>query len=740
MRDYRRQAVERIVSRCIKQHGIVLAHTFGTGKTLTIGVLLKNFPLTWKKLLLAPSDVHEQWQKVSDSLDLGLEIVDIYGPIPAAAPREVMVVDEAHLLIPQVNTPLVKRFGQATKLVLATGTPFVEDAASLHVLVNLAAGKQVLPSDPDQFTRKYMYVSPASAAIYGWIIPLGEKIFRLFFVGRGAIFAVLSTFLLHTKIQQTVQRTMWVKRLQDGIDDPTDYRYTAEQKQGMKDTLELLKKTRLEHMPRAKAEHDENLQGLDAKIAALKSFMSAEEVEESSTDSQTPQPSLIAQFDEHPDVPYKDKALQDKAILVAQLGALKSVRFAAWVDANLTYSQRAVVIYLAISMLWKLAYLQTSEARRDLRTLDVNKLSKDVAPYLLIFDPFQSNDKDILKHFPIATDRVEYTTLSAYQLLQLQRMAKNKLDYELLKTMQFVKNPEEMAGYVQRLAEQQKQMEDLGRMASNLAPKGQVPAKFDLIFEMHEKKPVPTVVYSNFERGMQLFLEAVNEHTKFKAEIYTKRSQLERALDGEVDFLILPPQSTQGVDLPGMGRMHILEPLLNAATFSQLRARVIRYVHDSTVRNRVEIIQWVAKLPSGGWIAPKAMSAIFQYWGEYESSLVPTETFAKVVLTAPDEIVYARLQKILVEFHEVESLLLRASQKAVFPDAQCCIWKAPGAEREQCQMETCADFWSRYEPGTANPRLDEQSDEDVQSLKKIPRSTARRSPKKTKPLITEETL
>jgi hypothetical protein len=263
-----------------------------------------------------------------------------------------------------------------------------------------------------------------------------------------------------------------------------------------------------------------------------------------------------------------------------------------------------------------------------------------------------------------------------------------------------------------------------------------VPEKFDLIFEMHEKDPVPTVVYSNFERGMELFLEAVKEHTKFKAEIYTTRSQLQRALDGDVDFLVLPPQSTQGVDLPGMGRMHILEPLLNAATFSQLRARVIRYVHDATVRNKVEIIQWVAKLPAAGWINHKAMSAIFQYWGEYESSIMPTETFAKVVLTAPDEIVHARLQKILVEFHEVESLLFRASQKAVFPDAQCCIWRTPGAEREQCQLETCADFWSRYEPPRARtpsgPARDEPSDEPMQ---KIPRSNGRLE-RKTKPLIT----
>jgi len=565
MRDYRRQAIERIVSRCTEQHGVVLAHTFGTGKTLTIGVLLKNFPSSWAKILLAPVDLHEQWRIVSNTLSLDLEIYDIYKPAPPVRQPEVLVVDEAHLLIPYVDSVLVKRFGAATKLVLATGTPYVEDIASSHVLLNLAAGKPVIPSDPDVFSRKYMNVSKTASALYGWILPIGEHIFK------GVIFNRLVVNYLLV---------------------------------------------------------------------------------------------VYAHF----------------------FGGRHAVK--------------GVTAFIITSLLWKIAYLSTAEARRDLRILDARKFAHDVSPYLLIFDPFKSDGKDVVQHFPIPLDMVEYTTLNSYQLLQLQRMAKNKLDFDLLKSMQVVKNQEEMAAFVQRLADQQKLMDNMGRMAGNLAKPGQQPKKFVRILKMHEITPMPTVVYSNFERGAELFIEAVAADGRYNAKVYSSRADLDEALARRIDFLILPPASTQGIDLPGILRMHILEPVSDAATFSQLRARIIRYIHNATERKEVQIIQWVAKLPVGHFLSIPAVSAIFEYWKQYEKSLMPTETIANTVLTSPDQTVFARLQKALKEFRAVESVLLRASKHGQLPNAQCSLWE-PGPNVDPRNMPSCEEFWSHHDSRSA---------------------------------------
>lgn len=670
MRDYRRQAVERIVSRCVNQHGILLAHTFGTGKTFTIGVMLKNFPPSWKKILLAPTDLHEQWRNLDATLGLNLVVWDIYEPLPPVQNPEILVVDEAHLLIPRVNVDLVRRFNEVRKLVLATGTPFIEDAASLHVLLNLAAGKIVLPRDPDQFTRKYMHVSKASAAVYGWLLPIGEKFFRGVFIGRFGIFSALA-FLLTVTIQIELNAKDQIKASRTEVEE----------------AITALKGGVDPKLQKYKGKDQIALQEIIDKDLTYENYIK-QEVN-----------ALVAQIDgglesvarQLKKIPI---SVQEKADLTGQKTRLNAAKyFYKNIYANANSITRNAVIYMLISMLWKLAYLQTSEARRDLRKLDVPKLATDVSPYLLIFDPFQTNDKEILKHFPTPEDRVEHTTLTSYQLLQLQRMAKNKLDYDLLKTMQFVTNPEDMAAYVQRLADQQKQMENLGRMASNLAPADKVPPKFARIFNMHTKKKVPTVVYSNFQSGADLFKEAVEKHTSFSVEFYSQRSQLQKSLDGEIDFLILPPKSTQGVDLPGVLRMHILEPLLDAATFSQLRARIIRYVHDAKKSQKVEIIQWVAKLPVGSLMSIPAVSAIFEYWSKYEKMLMPTETFANVILTSPDQIVYARLQKILAEFHEVETLLLRASKNSQFPDPKCSLWE-PNGRADPSRMPSCETFWN----------------------------------------------
>lgn len=669
MRDYRRQAVERIVSRCVNQHGILLAHTFGTGKTFTIGVMLKNFPPSWKKILLAPTDLHEQWRNLDATLGLNLVVWDIYEPLPPVQNPEILVVDEAHLLIPRVNVDLVRRFNEVRKLVLATGTPFIEDAASLHVLLNLAAGKIVLPRDPDHFTRKYMHVSKASAAVYGWLLPIGEKFFRGVFIGRFGIFYALAVLLAAT-IQIELNTKDQIKASRTEVEE----------------AITALKGGDVPKFERHKGKDPTALQEIIDKELTYENYIKQE------VNTQ------VAQFDiglESVALQLKKTpiSVQEKADLTGKKTMLNFAKyFYKNIYANANSITRNAVIYMLISMLWKLAYLQTSEARRDLRKLDVPKLATDVSPYLLIFDPFQTNDKEILKHFPTPEDRVEHTTLTSYQLLQLQRMAKNKLDYDLLKTMQFVTNPEDMAAYVQRLADQQKQMENLGRMASNLAPADKVPPKFARIFNMHTKKKVPTVVYSNFQSGADLFKEAVEKHTSFSVEFYSQRSQLQKSLDGEIDFLILPPRSTQGVDLPGVLRMHMLEPLLDAATFSQLRARIIRYVHDAKKSQKVEIIQWVAKLPVGSLMSIPAVSAIFEYWSKYEKMLMPTETFANVILTSPDQIVYARLQKILAEFHEVETLLLRASKNSQFPDPKCSLWE-PNGRADPSRMPSCETFW-----------------------------------------------
>lgn len=157
------QHQQRVVERIQQpdQPGLVVAHGLGSGKTLSaIGaqealkmpadvVVPASLRANYRKELI--KHTHGQHQRVNL---LSMQNV-ARKKIPPEAPM--MIVDEAHRARETgTGTYDVLSRNKAQKRLLLTGTPFYNRPSDIAPLVNIAAGKRVLPSDREGFEERYI--------------------------------------------------------------------------------------------------------------------------------------------------------------------------------------------------------------------------------------------------------------------------------------------------------------------------------------------------------------------------------------------------------------------------------------------------------------------------------------------------------------------------------------------------------------------------------------------------------
>ncbi len=103
---------------------------------------------------------------------------------PLASHRDTIVVlDEVHNLIPwlenrelRAQVDILGSLNEAYKVFALTGTPIYNDDSDLRLLINLVAGKTVLPVSESAFAQQFYNVDPKTAAIQGWVLPMLSKV------------------------------------------------------------------------------------------------------------------------------------------------------------------------------------------------------------------------------------------------------------------------------------------------------------------------------------------------------------------------------------------------------------------------------------------------------------------------------------------------------------------------------------------------------------------------------------
>ncbi len=155
---------QRVVDRIAdpKQKGLVVVHGLGSGKTLTS--IAAQEALGHDADVVVPAALQENYVKERKKhLEAGGGPSASIGSLQNAATkgsvggRKMLIVDEAH----RARDPASKSYqalagNEAEKRLLLTGSPFYNHPVDLSSLVNLAAGENVLPTDPGAFERRFM--------------------------------------------------------------------------------------------------------------------------------------------------------------------------------------------------------------------------------------------------------------------------------------------------------------------------------------------------------------------------------------------------------------------------------------------------------------------------------------------------------------------------------------------------------------------------------------------------------
>lgn len=211
---YQLAPIDYFVNKCKSQHGLVLNHALASGKTLTSLYFLKNYPKS-KKIVVLPAGLQSVWVRESRRLDVkGIKYItfkdlstfyektDYYTKL---FKDSVVVIDESHNLyniIDEFRTmdtevveiladknvldkyalndynkynflaTFIDILNSTKKILLVTGTIITRKLDDIRWLVNIAAGKDILPYNEKRFSDKYIKKNKLDILTHQWLSPI----------------------------------------------------------------------------------------------------------------------------------------------------------------------------------------------------------------------------------------------------------------------------------------------------------------------------------------------------------------------------------------------------------------------------------------------------------------------------------------------------------------------------------------------------------------------------------------
>lgn len=167
---------EYIISRCKRQHGLIINHYMGSGKTITGLVFLKNYPLM-KKVIILPKSLINVWKSeakkfdIKDIIYIPFDKLHVFEKYKDDIKDSICIVDEAHNLYSYIDIfkekdtrliDFINTLYSTKKILLMTGTLIRRNnLTDIRWLINIAAGKNkiIVPFDEQTFINKYNYKS-----------------------------------------------------------------------------------------------------------------------------------------------------------------------------------------------------------------------------------------------------------------------------------------------------------------------------------------------------------------------------------------------------------------------------------------------------------------------------------------------------------------------------------------------------------------------------------------------------
>lgn len=225
--------LKHLALRCKQQHGLLVYHQMGTGKTRTVLGLTFEFPDDpW--VILLPGGLQPTWiAEIRKFAEAGLQVpirpffVDysdesleaFFASGKRITDKTIVVFEEAHNFVPFYNKnnqkyKLEDQLGRAKKVLALTGTPVFNGLSDLRILINLVAGKgkRILPVDEGNFLKEYFFVEKKVSAWQGWIAPLvnssyGAIIPALYQLGNHVVTAMTVGLMMMAYVREKLDMT-----------------------------------------------------------------------------------------------------------------------------------------------------------------------------------------------------------------------------------------------------------------------------------------------------------------------------------------------------------------------------------------------------------------------------------------------------------------------------------------------------------------------------------------------------
>lgn len=163
---------ERVHNKMKDSSGVVVAHSMGSGKTLTALTAAQKAQeehpdkhVTFIAPASLVSNVHKEIDKHGIKIDHDRFHVTTYDKAARnvnehlSREHSLVIMDEGHKMRnkdTQRHQALKKVLAKSEKRMLLTGTPAYHKPSDIAVLVNQAAGKKVLPDEPGDFEAKFI--------------------------------------------------------------------------------------------------------------------------------------------------------------------------------------------------------------------------------------------------------------------------------------------------------------------------------------------------------------------------------------------------------------------------------------------------------------------------------------------------------------------------------------------------------------------------------------------------------
>lgn len=183
--SHQNELIKFLDVKCKEQHGIILYHQMGTGKTLT-SLFYIQATKSKNNVLLCPDELLVVWENELKKLNLKINIfkyVITYTNIKKLLNIDIsdctLIMDEAHNIIQTINNNdrsigknIITKLQNVKKSILLTGTPIYNNETDILYLFNISAGKNIVPYQKSKFKEEFFKVKIVDAVIKGWGIKL----------------------------------------------------------------------------------------------------------------------------------------------------------------------------------------------------------------------------------------------------------------------------------------------------------------------------------------------------------------------------------------------------------------------------------------------------------------------------------------------------------------------------------------------------------------------------------------